>query len=195
MSKSITIPDEVIINKIHFIRGQKVMLDRDLAEMYGVETRRLKEQVKRNIHRFPEHFMFELSAQEQESIRSQNATLKQGGHSKYLPYVFTEHGVLMLSNILKSGKAIEISIRIIDVFITLRETVITNKDILLKVEQLDKKLLSIGFDVKMHDAEIESIFELIDEWRKEKEKEKSKEEARLAAPKNLIGFQSASKKK
>jgi len=148
------------------------MLDKDLAEMYEVETRRLKEQVKRNIRRFPHHFMFELNAEEQESLRSQNATLKQGGHSKYLPYAFTEHGVLMLSNVLKSGKAIEISIRIIDVFVKLREAVIANKDILLKIEQLDKKLINLGYDIKMHDGEIETIFELIQEIREDRNKQK-----------------------
>ena len=83
--------EDLIINKIHFIRGQKVMLDKDLAEIYGVETKRLKEQVKRNIERFPSHYMFELSKEETEISRSQIATLKQGENIKYLPYAFTEH--------------------------------------------------------------------------------------------------------
>ena len=87
----IIIPDEIITNKIYFIRGQKVMLDKDLAEIYGVETKRLKEQVKRNIERFPTHYMFELSKEETEISRSQIATLKQGENIKYLPYAFTEH--------------------------------------------------------------------------------------------------------
>ncbi len=90
------------------------MLDRDLAELYGVETKRLKEQVNRNLERFPPHFMFELTlGVVRKALRSQNATLKQGAHSKYLPYAFAEHGVLMLSNVLKSGRAIEMSIKII----------------------------------------------------------------------------------
>ena len=93
------------------------MLDRDLSELYGVETKRLKEQVKRNIERFPKHFMFELTREENEILRSQFATLKQVEHSKYLPYAFSEHGVLMLSNVLKSARAIEVSIKIIDVFV------------------------------------------------------------------------------
>jgi len=114
--KAIVVADEVIMNKIYFIRGQNVMIDRDLAELYGVETRRLKEQVNRNTSRFPSHFMFELTKEENENLRSQNATFKQGAFSKYLPYAFTEHGVLMLSNVLKSGRAIEMSIKIIDVF-------------------------------------------------------------------------------
>jgi phage regulator Rha-like protein len=137
-SRSMILADEVIMNKIYFIRGQKVMIDRDLAELYGIETRRLKEQVKRNINRFPDHFMFELSKEENENLRSQNATLKQGGFSKYLPYAFTEHGVLMLSNVLKTGSAIEMSIKIIDVFVKLREIIMSHKDILLKLEQLEK---------------------------------------------------------
>ena len=89
-SRAIILADEVIMNKIYFIRGQKVMIDRDLAELYGIETRRLKEQVNRNINRFPDHFMFELSKEENENLRSQNATLKQGAFSKYLPYAFTD---------------------------------------------------------------------------------------------------------
>ncbi len=93
------------------------MLDRDLAELYSVETRRLKEQVNKNASRFPKHFMFELSKEENEILRSQNATLRHGAFSKYLTYAFTEHGVLMLSNVLKSGRAIEMSIKIIDVFV------------------------------------------------------------------------------
>jgi hypothetical protein len=172
MAKSIGISEELIVNKIYQIRGQKVMLDRDLAEMYGVETRRLKEQVKRNVERFPQHYMFELTQEEYESLRSQNATLKRGEHSKYLPYVFTEHGVLMLSNVLKSSRAIETSIKIIDVFIRLREMIVNHKDILLKLEQIDKKIINLGLDIKSHDGEIETLFELVDEIRKESEQPK-----------------------
>jgi len=113
--KTLMIADDVVINKIHLIREQKVMLDSDLAELYGVETRRLKEQVRRNMIRFPEHFMFELTREEYDLIlRSQNATLGHGTYSKYLPFAITEHGVLMLSNVLKSEQAITMSIRIIE---------------------------------------------------------------------------------
>jgi hypothetical protein len=101
----------------------------------------------------------------------------------------------MLANVLKSGRAVEISIRIIDVFVKLRETVLNNEDLLLKFEQLDKKLIGKGHDIKMHNGEIETIFSLIDEWRKEREEEKAKEKARLAAPKNPIGFKIKSFKK
>lgn len=152
--KAIVVADEVIMNKIYFIRGQNVMIDRDLAELYGVETRRLKEQVNRNISRFPSHFMFELTKEENENLRSQNATFKQGAFSKYLPYAFTEHGVLMLSNVLKSGRAIEMSIKIIDVFVRLREMLLTHKDILLKLEQIEKKVTG-------HDDDIQLIFEYV----------------------------------
>lgn len=100
----INLQEDLIISKIYIFRGQKVILDRDLAELYGVETKRLKEQVKRNIERFPAHYMFELSKEEAEISRSQIATLKQGENIKYLPYAFTEHGVLMLSAVLKSQK-------------------------------------------------------------------------------------------
>jgi phage regulator Rha-like protein len=156
MAKNIAVPDAVIINKIYLIRGYKVMIDSDLAELYGVETRRLNEQVNRNINRFPGHFMFKLTSDEYESIRSQNAILKRGGHSKYLPYAFTEHGVLMLSNVLKSGRAIEMSIKIIDVFVKLREMLLTHKDILLKIEQMEKKITG-------HDEEIQMIFAALKE--------------------------------
>ena len=90
------IPDEVIMTKIFYIRGQKVMLDKDLAELYGTETKKLKQQVNRNLNRFPSHYMFELTKEENELLRSQNATLKKGEHSKYLPFVFTEHGIFVV---------------------------------------------------------------------------------------------------
>ena len=102
MSKSIAVTDETVINKIYLIRGKKVMFDRELAEMYGVETRRLNEQVARNADRFPEDFMFRLNENEFESLMSQFATSKRGGRRK-LPYMFSEHGVLMLSSILNSN--------------------------------------------------------------------------------------------
>jgi phage regulator Rha-like protein len=149
-----TVPQERIVDKIYLIRGQKVMLDRDLAELYGVSTRRLKEQVKRNLGRFPSHYMFILTKKEYEILRSQNATLKQGAHSKYLPYVFTEHGVLMLANVLKSGRAIKMSIKIIDVFVKLREMLLTHKDILLKLEQLERQ-------VTKNSDEIQTIFSVL----------------------------------
>jgi hypothetical protein len=149
--KLASLPDEAIIDKIYLIRGQKVMIDSDLAELYGVETKRLKEQVKRNLSRFPAHFMFELTAEETKFLRSQNATLTHGTHSKYASYTFTEHSVLMLSNVLKSASAIKMSIKIIDVFVRLREMISTHKDVLLKLEQLERQ-------VTQNSEEIQTIF-------------------------------------
>lgn len=100
-----TLPDEVLMSRIYVFRDQKVMLDRDLAELYGVETKQLKRQVRRNIDRFPDDFMFELTKEEMEILRSQIGTLRHGEHTKYLPMVFSEHGVLMLSSVLSSKQA------------------------------------------------------------------------------------------
>jgi phage regulator Rha-like protein len=133
------------------------MLDSDLAELYGLETKRLKEQVNRNIDRFPKHFMFQLTKDENEILRSQFATLRHGEHSKYLPYAFTEHGVLMLSNVLKSKRAIEMSIKIIDVFVEIREMLLTHKDILLKLDQLEKQVTQNSEDIRMIFAALKQL--------------------------------------
>ncbi len=138
MSKSV-IPSENIVNKIYLFRGQKVMLDKDLAELYGVETRRLKEQVRRNINRFPESFMFELSQEEHQSLRSQFATLKRGRHSKYPPFVFTEHGILMLSSVLNSEIAIKMSVQIIETFVQLRKIANNYEEIMDKIQQMESQ--------------------------------------------------------
>jgi hypothetical protein len=147
----VSFPDHTITEKIHYIRGQKVMLDRDLADLYGVPVKRLKEQVRRNIDRFPQDFMFELSLEEAESSRSQFATLKRGENLKYLPMAFTEHGILMLANVLRSEQAIAVSIHIIRVFTRMRELLRSHKDLLLKLEQLERKVLD-------HDQKIAEIF-------------------------------------
>jgi hypothetical protein len=149
MSKSVAIPDEVLMNKIYLIREHKVMLDRDLAELYGVKAIRLREQVKRNLERFPENFMFQLTEKEVENMVSQNAIPSKQHLGGYLPYVFTEHGVLMLANVLKSESAITMSIRIIEIFVKLREVLLTHKDILLKLEQLEKKAVRQDGDIKL----------------------------------------------
>ena len=120
MSNAITLTDESVISKIYLIRDKKVMLDKDLAEMYGVETRRLNEQVKRNLDRFPEDFMFQLNEDEFESLMSQFATSNRGGRRKR-PFAFTEHGVLMLSSVLSSPTAIQVNIKIMRVYTRLRE--------------------------------------------------------------------------
>lgn len=130
MTKGILIPDEVVMNKICLIRGHKVMLDRDLAELYGVKAIRLREQVKRNVKRFPKNFMFRLKEKEVQDMVSQNAIPSKKHLGGYLPYAFTEHGVLMLANILKSERAVAMSIRIIEIFVKLREVLLTHKDII-----------------------------------------------------------------
>jgi len=139
MSKEISIPDEIITSKIYQIREQKVMLDNDLAELYQVETRRLNEQVKRNADRFPEDFMFQLTEEEWENLKSQNATSSWGGRRK-LPFAFTEHGVLMLSSVLNSKRAIAVNIHIMRVFNRIKEMLLTHKDLLLKMEEMEKRI-------------------------------------------------------
>ena len=127
-----------IESKILLIRGQKVMLDADLAELYEVETRRLNEQVSRNKERFPEDFMFQLTAEEFANLKSQFATSSWGGRRK-LPYVFTEHGALMLGNVLKSERAVEVSIMIVRTFVHLRELVSSNNELSKKLDKLERK--------------------------------------------------------
>ncbi len=145
-------PEALVSSRIHHIRGQKIMLDRDLAELYGVEVKRLKEQVRRNASRFPEDFMFELTRTEWGPLRTQFATLKQGAHTKYLPLAFTEHGVLMLANVLRSEQAIAVSIQIVRVFTRMREVLLVHTDILQKLEQLEGRVTD-------HDEEIQAIFD------------------------------------
>ncbi len=140
MRKKLIIPDEVVISKIYYLRDHKVMLDRDLAVLYNVKAIRLREQVKRNIEKFPEHFMFRLTESETENLLSQNAIPSRKHLGGALPYVFTEHGVLQLANVLKSGRATQMSIRIIEIFIRMREVLLTHKDLLLKMEEIEKKV-------------------------------------------------------
>jgi hypothetical protein len=147
------ITDEVITSKIYLIRMVKVMLDEDLAELYQVQTKRLKESVKRNLNRFPPDFMFQLTTEEFENLRSQIATSSWGG-SRYPPMAFTEQGVAMLSGILNSDIAINVNIQIIRIFTRMRQMLITNKDILLKLEQLESK-------VGKHDEDIQLIFKYL----------------------------------
>ena len=146
--------DEVILNKIYYIREQKIMLDRDLAELYGVKSIRLREQVKRNIGRFPSNFMFRLTTKEVESMVSQKAIPSKQHLGGFLPYAFTEHGVLMLASVLKSEQALNVSIKVIEIFVKMREMLSTNKDILLQMQKVEKKLTE-------HDNDIRLIFEAL----------------------------------
>jgi len=133
------IPVESIVSKIVFLRGEKALLDRDLAGLYGVETKVLKQAVRRNIKRFPDDFMFELTKEEQHSLRSQNVTLKRGQHSKYLPFAFTEQGVAMLPSVLNSERAVQVNIEIMRAFVRLRRMLSVNKDLERKLTTLEQK--------------------------------------------------------
>ena len=142
------VTDEAIMNKIYMIRGQKVMLDEDLADLYKVPTKRLNEQVKRNIDRFPADFMFQLTEEEFENLKSQFATSSWGGRRK-LPSAFTEHGVLMLSSVLNSGIAIKVNVQIMRIYTKMREMLLTHKDILQKLDQLEKQVVQNSEDIQM----------------------------------------------
>ncbi|MBL7886627.1 MAG: ORF6N domain-containing protein [Flavobacterium sp.] len=136
---------EIITNKIHFIRNRKVMLDYDLALLYEIETRVLKQAVRRNIARFPDDFMFELTEEELKSLRSQFVTLEKGKgkHTKYLPFAFTEQGIAMLSSVLNSEKAITINIAIMRTFVLLRNSLLSLEEISKKVEDIENQLPDI----------------------------------------------------
>ncbi|MFI5221546.1 MAG: ORF6N domain-containing protein [Bacteroidia bacterium] len=161
----IMLPDEVVINKIYLIRNQKVMLDRDLAELYDVETKQLKRQVNRNIERFPKDFMFEMSQYEFQNWRSQFGTsnLSDKMGLRYPPYCFTEHGVLMLSSVLNSPRAIQVNIQIVRIYTKLREMLLTHKDILLKLEEMEKK-------IGKQDNKIKLVFDYLNQFIKQQEK-------------------------
>lgn len=148
-------PIRRIEDLIFLVRGQRVMLDSDLAEVYGVPAKRLNEQVRRNIHRFPTSFAFQLSAADWDCMRSQIATSKRGrGGRRYLPWVFTEHGALQLANVLKSPTAIEASIRVVQVFISMREQLAAHKELARKLAELEEH-------VSAHDSQIQNLFEAI----------------------------------
>ncbi len=145
---------ELIEHRILLIRGQKVLLDSDLAKLYGVPTFRLNEQVKRNIKRFPPDFTFQLTSEEAGSLRSQIAILEKRGrgkHRKYLPYVFTEQGVAMLSSVLHSERAIQVNIAIMRVFVRLRRLLATHRNLARKLEALEKR----------YDAQFRVVFDAI----------------------------------
>lgn len=162
----ILIPDERIMDKIYLIRGQKVMLDRDLAELYSVETKRLKEAVKRNLFRFPEDFMFELTDDEYSNLRSQFATSSWGG-SRYAPMAFTEYGVLMLSSVLNSKKAISVNIQIMRIFTRIRQMLTDTLSLKIEIEEIKKKLQN-------QDKNIELVFNYLDELITKREEVKSR---------------------
>ena len=147
------VPSEQIERAILLIRVQKVMLDYDLANLYGVETKILNQAVKRNIKRFPGDFMLQLDIQEVRDSRSQIVTLKRGQNIKYRPYAFTEHGILMLSSVLNSERAVQVNIEIMRAFVRLRQILASHKDLAKKLEELEKK----------YDAQFKVVFDAIRE--------------------------------
>jgi phage regulator Rha-like protein len=161
------IPIEQISGKILLIRGQKVMLDRDLAELYGVEVKQLKRAVRRNIDRFPGDFMFEFTKEEQSSLRYHFGTLKRGEHAKYLSFAFTEQGVAMLSSVLKSKRAVEVNILIMRAFVRMRELLYSDKNLALKVEKLEKQM-------DKHGKSLQQVIQIINQLLKQPEPESKK---------------------
>jgi hypothetical protein len=198
MKKSEIISEEKVISKIYLIREKKVMLDRDLAEMYGVETRRLNEQVKRNLKRFPEDFMFQLTEEELKNwmsqfatsnfnpiLKSQFATSKENKIKmslRKLPYAFTEQGVAMLSSVLHSDTAIEVNISIIRIFTKMREMLFASKDILIRLEQIENKVLAQNEKISKHDDDLQMIFTALKQLLIQEE-----------VPRNPVGFKIPSK--
>jgi len=172
----IAVPDEIVLNKIYLIRGEKVMLDRDLAELYDVETKRLKEAVRRNLDRFPEDFMFEMDTEEFQNWRTQFATSNSSDAMglRYAPFCFTEKGVAQLSSVLNSERAIAVNIQIIRLFTRMRKMILTHKEILSQLEQMSQKMTG-------QDERIDLIFEYLDRLEENQVKE-------LEKPKRVIGF-------
>jgi uncharacterized membrane-anchored protein YjiN (DUF445 family) len=147
------IAENIIIEKVHVIRGVKVMLDKDLAEMYGVEVRTLNQAVKRKLQRFPADFMFQLTEEEWDSLISQIVISKKGrGGTRFLPYAFTEQGVAMLSSVLNSDTAVDVNIQIIRVFTKMKQLLYDNKGLWNKIEKIEQHLVK-------HDEEIKIVFE------------------------------------
>lgn len=167
MNDKVIVPENAVVDKIYFIRNQRVMLDRDLAALYDVETKRLNEQVKRNILRFPEDFMFQLTESEFQNLKSQIATSSWGGARK-LPFAFTEHGILMLSSVLNSEQAIQTNIRIMRIFAKARQMLVDHSEIRIDVEKIKKTLDN-------HGKNIELVFHYLDELLEKKENAKPRE--------------------
>jgi len=158
------IPLEKILNNICLIRNVKVMLDSDLSGLYGVQTKVLKQAVRRNIKRFPDDFMFELTKEENQDLRSQNVTLKRGRHPKYLPFAFTEQGVAMLSSVLNSDRAIQVNVQIMRAFTQLRKMLSSHEELKQKIEGIEKK----------YDRQFKIVFDVIKQLLDEESKPKKK---------------------
>jgi len=169
---AILIPDERIMDKIYLIRGLKVMIDRDLAELFSVKAIRLREQVKRNPDKFPEHFMFQLTEAEVEIMVTQNAIPSKKHLGGSLPFAFSEYGVLQLANVLKSNTAVQMSIKIIEIFVRIRQVLTDTLEMKQEIEEIKKKLQN-------QDKNIELVFSYLDELITEKEN---------LTPRKRIGF-------
>jgi len=163
------VPMEVVRSRIYLLRGKKLLLDSDLAELYGVETKRLNEQVRRNLSRFPADFMFQLTDQEVAGLRSQIATLKtgRGSHRKYTPYAFTEQGIAMLSSVLHSERAVQVNIAIMRAFVQMRELALSNRELARKLDALERKHAE-------HDRQFVVVFDAIRQLMTPVEKQKRK---------------------
>lgn len=156
-SRSATlVPVEHIARSVLVLRGQKVLLDAELAALYGVTAKRFNEQVRRNRERFPADFMFQLTAEEHSALRSQFATLKpgRGQHRKYLPYAFTEHGAIMAATILNSPRAVEMSVYVVRAFVKLREFLVSNKDLARKLAALERSLIALDLKTQHQFKEV-----------------------------------------
>jgi hypothetical protein len=165
---ALPVPAERIAGAILVVRGQKVIVDADLAALYGVETRRLNEQVRRNLDRFPADFMFQLTAEEMGALMSQSATSKPGrGGRRKLPLVFTEHGALMAATVLNSPRAVEVSLYVVRAFVRLREALSANKDLAAKLAELEKKTEALALKhnalASNTRAQLHQVFEAIRE--------------------------------
>lgn len=178
MSKTQTALAVPVESKILVLRQHKVILDTDLAELYGVTVKRLNEQVKRNQERFPPDFMFQLTAGEQDALRSQIATSNEGrGGRRYLPYAFTEHGAIMAATVLNSERAVEMSVFVVRAFVRLREMLASNSELAAKIDELEQRL-------ETHDTAIQDLLEAIKELMVPPE-----------GPRGTIGFQLPAEKK
>lgn len=163
MENKVIIPDDIISSKIYLIRGQKVLMDYDLAELYEVETKQLKRQVRRNIERFPgDDFMFELTPDEYKVLRSQFGTLNQGQHFKYAPMAFTELGISMLSSVLNSPAAIQVNIQIMRIFVQVRQVLADTTEIRLEIEKIRNELFNQGKNMEIVFAYLDELSIKID---------------------------------
>lgn len=173
--EKVLISDEIVMSQIYYVEGQKIMLDRDLAKLYQVQTKVLKQSVKRNIARFPEDFMFEMSKEEFQTWRSQFVTSKSDQQGlRYVPFCFTEQGVAMLSSVLNTERAINVNIQIIRIFTKLRQALFDNTDLRLEIEKIKSKLDNQG-------KNMEVVFRYLDELLEKKEQPK---------PRKRIGYKS-----